>query len=175
MAPGGTKEELTKVEDATGNVAADEVGVHGLKVRGSENAASENAIAKTRGEALDLRFEGVEHVHGGAVGNVAVGPGGVLPSRGARGIEETGLREEDEGAVGMAAVADGVFGGGNFFGASAEMHGGGAETVLRSPGDGRMQGVIDFENTGAVAVFREAARKSEGQAVSGDAQELVRG
>ena len=59
--------------------------------------AGEDGGAEASGEALDLGFEAVEHVFGGGVGDVAVGPGDVLTGGGAGGIEEGWLGEEDEG------------------------------------------------------------------------------
>ena len=91
MAPSGTKEKLAEIHGAAGNIATDEVRVHVFEGTWGENASGENAIAKTGGEALDLGFQDWQHVHGGAVGDMAVGPGDVLPSRCTRGIEQARL------------------------------------------------------------------------------------
>src|SRR5579859_7074138 len=88
VAPRGTEEKLAEVGGAAGNVAADEVGIHFFERGGGKDAAGENAIAKSGSEALDLRFEGLEHVDRRTIGDVAIGPGDVLPCRGAGGIEE---------------------------------------------------------------------------------------
>ena len=151
VAPRGAEEELVQVEDAAGNVAADKVSVHRLESGGGKDAACEDTIAKAGCEAFDLRFDGVEHVDLGAVGDVAIGPSGVLPCRGAGGVEEAGLGEQDEGMVGMATVAHDGFGSADFFGGAAEMHGGGAQAIGSAPRDGVMQRVIDLEGGGAVA------------------------
>ena len=63
-AAGGAEEELTQVGCAANDVAADEVGVHGLKRGGGEDVTGEDTVAEARGEALDLGFEAWEHVLG---------------------------------------------------------------------------------------------------------------
>src|ERR1700736_1003750 len=151
VAPRGAEEELVQVEDAAGNVAADKVSVHRLESGGGKDAACEDTIAKAGCEAFDLRFDGVEHVDLGAVGDVAIGPGGVLAYRGAGWIEKAGLREQDEGTIGVAAVPHDGFGSGDFFGGAAEMHGGGAQAIGSAPRGGMMERVIDLEGGGAVA------------------------
>src|ERR1700732_278308 len=145
MTPRRAEEKLAEIEGAAGDVAADEVGVHFFEGGGGKDAAGENAIAESGSEALDLRFECFEHVDGGTVGDVAVGPGGVLPCRGAGRIEEAGVREQDERALGVASVPRFLFGGSDFRGTPAEMHSGGAQAFLGAPGDGILQGVVNLE------------------------------
>ena len=129
MAARGAEEELAEIYGAAADVAADQVRVHVLEGAWGKDAAGENAIAKAGGETFDLRFERVEHIDSGAVGDVTVGPCDVLPCRSARGIEEAWLREEHEGPLRMATVAHVVFGRDDFVEAAAEMHGGGARAV----------------------------------------------
>jgi len=114
MAPSGAEEELTEVDYTAGNVAPDEVRVHFLEGVWRKDPAGENAIAKAGGETFDLGFQGLQHVHVGTVGNVAVGPCNVLPCRCACGVEEAGLGKEYERALGVPAVAHVVFGRGDF-------------------------------------------------------------
>src|ERR1700737_2447457 len=106
---------------------------------------------------------------------MAVSPGGVLPCWGTGGIEEAGLREQDEGPLGVAVMAHVVFGRGDFLEAAAEVHGGGSFPLGGLPGNGAVQRVIDFEDPGAVTVARELSGKSCGETVARDAQQLVRG
>ena len=101
---------------------------------------------------------------------MAVGPGDVFPGRGAGGIEEAGLSEENEGALGVATVAHGVFRRGDFLEAAAEMHGGGTRAVWRLPRNRIVERVIDFEDARAVAVLGEAACEAGGETVARDAQ-----
>src|SRR5579859_2262738 len=91
--PSGAEEELGYVHGTTGDVAADEVGIHCFQGGRGENVTGEDAIAEAGGETLDLGFEWLKHTDGRAIGDVTIGPGGVLPFRGAGGIEEAGLRE----------------------------------------------------------------------------------
>ena len=174
MAPGGTEKELAEIYGAAGDVAADQVRVHVLEGAWGKDAAGENAIAKAGGETLDLRFERIEHVDSGTVGDVAVGPCNVLPCRSARGIEEAGLREEDEGPLRMTGVSHVVFGRGNFLEAAAKMDSGGARAVRRFPGNGAVESVIDFEDGGTVAIFRQVTGESHRKTIARDAQQLVR-
>src|SRR6266849_9763929 len=74
----------------------------------------------------------------------------------------------------MPAVAQVVFGGGNFLEAAAEMDGGRAQTLRRFPRNGTVQRVVHFENAGAVTVFREPASVARWKAVARHAQQLVR-
>ena len=119
MAPGGAEKELAEIYGAAGDVATDQVGVHFFEVARGKDASSENAIAEAGGETLDLRFESLQHIDIGAVGHVTVRPCDVLPCWGASGIEKAWLREQDERAIGVTAVAHVVFGGGDFLKAAA--------------------------------------------------------
>ena len=129
VAPGWAEEELAEVDGAARDVAADKVCVHIFEGAWRKNPASENAIAKAGGETFDLGFEHWQHVYRGAIGHVTVGPSNVFPRGSASGIEEARLREENERALGMTAVAHVVFRCGDFLEGAAEMHGGGAVTV----------------------------------------------
>ncbi len=173
MPPRRAEEKLAEVGGAAGDVTANEVGVHLFEGGGRKDAACENAVAESGSEALDLRFEGFEHVDGGTVGDVTVGPGGVLPCRRTRGIEATRLREQDERAFGVAPLARIAFGGSDFCGAAAEMHGGGAHALGRAPRNGILQRVVDLEDASTVAVFREPAHEARGKMAAGHARQLI--
>ena len=174
MAPGRAEEELAHVDGAAGDVAADKVRVHIFERARRKDAARENAIAKAGGETFDLGFEHWQHVYRGAVGHVAVSPSDVFARGSAGGIEERRLREEDERALRMTAVAHIVFRCGDFLEGAAEMDGGGAGTLGRLPGNGSVQGVIDFEDARAVAESCELVSKPRRKAIASDTQELMR-
>src|SRR5271170_5670618 len=123
MTPRRPKQELTDVHRTTGDVSSDEIGVHFFEGGWRKNPARQDALAETGREALDLVFEGLEHVELGAVRDVAICPGGVLPFRRARGIEQTRLRHQDKGTLGMTPTPHGRFGRGYFAGTSTQMHG----------------------------------------------------
>lgn len=105
------------------------------------------------GEPFDLCFEARQHVDGGSVRDVAIGPGGVAIGGGARGVEEARLGQEDEGSFGVVAGAHRFFGGGDFFESSAQVDGGGLQAFSRFPRNGIAKGVVDFEDSGAVLVI----------------------
>ena len=108
------------------------LGFQAARSLGVAGAAGEDDVAEAGGEALDLGFDDVGAVDGGAVGDVAVGPGGVLAFGGAGGVEEAGLDEEDEGTVVEAAVEGVVLGVGDLCERAAEVDGGGAEALRAS-------------------------------------------
>jgi hypothetical protein len=168
----GAQEELAEGERAAGDVAAEEVGVQGLKSGGRRDVTRQNAVAEAGGEALDLGLNARGHVLGRAVGDVAVGPEDVAAGRGAGGIEERGLRGEDERALGGAALGDGGFRGGDLFECAAEMDRGGAAAAGRAPGDGIGEGEVDFEGGGSAAEARVGMADAGREAVGGDGQEL---
>ena len=82
------EEELSEVHQPAVDVAADEVAVSPLDIRGAERAPREDQIAEARSEALDLRLHPLGHVLRRAVRDMAVGPGGVLPGGSTRVVEE---------------------------------------------------------------------------------------
>ena len=183
LAPGGAEEELAKIVGAATYVATDEVGVHGFERGGRGDVAGENGRAEAGGEALDLGFEAFEGGVGfgfrSAVGDVAVGPGDVFARRSAGGVEEGGLAEEDERALGVAA-GHGGFGGGDVGERASEVDGGGAETCGGVPGDGLGERVVDLEGGGTVLVGGELAAIAGGELIliwgeAGESEELAGG
>src|SRR5690242_8558028 len=72
-------------------------------------------------------------------------------------------------------MADSVFGRGDVLEGAAEMHRGRPRAIRGLPRNGAVQRVVDFENTRAVAVFREATGEWRGETVACDAQQLVGG
>src|SRR5947207_725992 len=96
---GELREQVRPARD----VAADEIRVFALEVSGRARAAREDAVAKAGREALDLLLDCRTHVDGRAVRDVAVRPGRVLAGRGTGVVEETLLREQDEGPLRVAS------------------------------------------------------------------------
>src|SRR6186997_2827070 len=89
------------------DVAAGDVRVAMLDVARVHDDAREHAPTEARREALELRLDAVGHVHGRAVRNMAVRPERLFPGRRATGIEETLLRHQHEGPLGMLAAPQG--------------------------------------------------------------------
>ena len=127
---------MAQVHGATYDVAADQVGVHFFEGGRGENVTGEDAVPESRSETLYLRFEGFQHVNVGAVGDVAVGPGDVLPCWSAGGIEEGGLGQKDKRPLSVAAVAHRVFGRGDLLESTAEMNGGSPTAIRGFPRNG---------------------------------------
>src|SRR4028118_1672093 len=103
----GPGEELPHVHEAAVYVPPDQVGVPALEVRGSPGAPGQDAVSEAGGEALYLRLYPPRHVEGRAVGDVAVGPHGVLALGGAGRVEEALLGEQDERPPGGLPAPDG--------------------------------------------------------------------
>src|ERR1035438_5176006 len=101
-APGGAEEELADIERAAIEIAADEVGIVVFHGGGAENVAAQDALPEAGGEALHLGLNGIGHVRRGRVGQVAVGPGGMLSLGSAGGVEKGVLDKEDERRAGVA-------------------------------------------------------------------------
>src|SRR6266487_1429906 len=84
-------EQLPEILHATGDIAANIVGVVLLHRRRPKHAARQHAIAKAWRETLDLLLDPLGHVECRAVRNMAVGPGGVLALGRAGRVEQAGL------------------------------------------------------------------------------------
>ena len=178
LAGRGAEYELTWSDGAAADVSADEVPVESVEVGRSKGGPGEDGSAEAGSEALDLGFDTRQHVFSAAVGDVAVCPGNVVAGGCARGVKESGLGEQDEGALGCVPVRHGVLGRCNVFECAAEMDGCGLSAFWRGPGDGCGESVIDFEDAWAVAVAFELATVGGGERVScagGELEELARG
>src|SRR5579884_2913086 len=93
----------------------------------------------------------------------------------ASGIEEALLGNQHEGALGMLAVSYCAFAGADFFHCSPDMYSDGLQTLLCFPGNGAIQGVIDFKDAGTVAIVGKLLLIEARQAISGNAQKLAWG
>src|SRR5262249_40087543 len=71
-----------------------DVGIVLLERRRSHDRPGQDAAAKAGSKAFHLTFDGRDHIAGVAIGNVTVTPCRMLAGRGARGIEQAGLREQ---------------------------------------------------------------------------------
>ena len=68
--------------------------------------ACQNALTKTRREAFNLLLDSFLHIEGAAIGNVAIGPHGLLPLWGACRVEEALLSYQHIGARWWLAMPD---------------------------------------------------------------------
>src|SRR5580692_3619906 len=96
--------------------------------------ARQNTFAESWSEALDLRLNGARHIGRRAVGNVTVGPYGVLSCGGAHAIEQARLRQQHKRRpreIGLPC-SDLIEG-------SAHMHSGCAKALTGPPRDGTIQ------------------------------------
>lgn len=168
-------EELREVLDAANDVAADEVWVVGLVSGRGSGVGGEDGVAEAGGEAFDLVQDGLGHVGGGAVGDVAVCPAGVLVVGGAGGIEDALLGDEDEGFVGDAVLPGVAFGGGDFFQGSADVDRAGAAAGFGGPRDGFGESEVEFEDAGAVSVSVEFLAVRCRELIAGDVGESAGG
>src|SRR5215212_6088402 len=150
-------EELAKVHQAAVDVAADVVCVDLLQRGRAHRASGQDAVLNAGGETFYLGFYPFGHVEVGAVGNVAVGPDGVLALRGARAVEEALLGEQDEGALGVFAPKDGGLSGGDLIQCPADMNGPGTAAPFCLPGDRTTKREVYLEDARAVAVPCQSA------------------
>src|SRR5215207_8151963 len=146
----GAGEELAEVVGAAADVAADHVRVVLFEPDGVDGVAREYQIAEARREALYLRLYPLGHVHARAVRDVAVGPARLLARGRARLVEQTLLRDEDEGALGVYAAPDGGLGPGDIFDGRAEVDGRRAPARLGPPRDRPAERPVELEDAGAV-------------------------
>jgi hypothetical protein len=144
----GAEKDLAHREGPAGYIAADKIGVHGLKPRGRKCAAGKDAVTETGSEALYLSFDAIGHVDGGTVGDVAVGPEDMLALRRARRVKERGLGGENERLIGMKAMGDRIFTGGDFFEGAAKVNCDGTPAGGGPPRHGLGEGIVDFEGAG---------------------------
>jgi hypothetical protein len=155
-------------------VASDQVWVVALERGRIEHAAREDAIAKTWGEAFHLLLDSLAHVDCGSVRDVAVGPGGVVAFGSAGGIEQAGLDQDDERALDDFSAPGRAFAERDFFHGAAEVNRCGVAALGRAPGDGRTEGPVHLECSGAVAIARELRSEWRGEPAGGDREQLAR-
>jgi len=87
MSPRRAKQELAQVKGAATNISSNKIRIHGFQIDRREYSARQNAVAESRGEALDLIFKFSKHVNFGSVGNMTIGPRNVLACGSPSGIE----------------------------------------------------------------------------------------
>ena len=172
-AAGGAEDELARCHGSAGEIAAGEVGVPSFELRRGLGATGEYAVAEAGSKALDLGLDGLGSVERGAVGDVAVAPGGVAAGRGTGGVGDAGLDEKDERGFRVSVREGSLLGGGNLIESAADVDGGGAAAGGGSPGDGFGESPIHFEGTGAGAEVGEAMEVGREEAVGGDAGESL--
>ena len=146
----------------------------------SRSAVENTRRAKTQfaeagSEALNLIFQSPQHVHLRPVGNMAISPGRVFACRGARGIEQTRLRQQDKWAIWVLPVAHRFFRGSNLLKASAQVHRRRAQAPGSLPRDGSAQCIVHFENARPVTVSLQPTPVTVGSGVLRTRQEVVAG
>src|SRR5205823_3378727 len=117
----------------------------------AHDRARENAVAKPRREALDLRLHPFSHVERGAIRDVAVRPHGVLARGSARWVEEALLSDEDERALGRRAARDLGLALGDLVERSSEMDRPCAKALFGAPRDRAVDRVVELEDARPVA------------------------
>src|SRR3954470_21769808 len=95
------EEELAQVDCSAVEIAANQIRIMNFQGGGAGDMAAQNALPEAGGEALHLSFNSIRHIQRRSVGNVAVGPGRVLAGRSAGRVEQSVLREQDEGTAGV--------------------------------------------------------------------------
>src|SRR5262249_53752802 len=150
----------------------DHVRVVRLVLRGVDGVAADDAVAESGRESLHLPLDGLRHIDGRSVRDVAVAPPRVLAGGRARGVGEALLREEGEGAVGDAAAPDRVFVHGDLLERAAEVHRPGARALRRAPRNRTVERPVDFEHAGAVAEALQPAYIARWKGVAGDGYDL---
>src|SRR5581483_10265683 len=115
-------EDLLRVVRPAADVTADIVGVVLLEPGRTRHMASQHAILEAWCEALDLALDPVQHVHSRSIGNMAVGPGGMLALRCAPAVEQAGLGEQYKGPFRVPSPRHVRLGGGDLVQGTAEMH-----------------------------------------------------
>jgi hypothetical protein len=86
------------------------------------------------------------------MGNVTVGPGGVAAGRGAAGVKEALLGDQDKGALWVAALPDGALAGGNLVEGGSKVDGTGVVAGLGHPGNRAVEGPIELKDAGAITI-----------------------
>src|SRR5207237_1204058 len=126
---------------------------------------SENAVAETRREPLDLSLYSSIHFERRTVRHMTVGPGNVPSLRRSCLIEECGLGDEHERPLRRLAICHLAFRRRYFVERSAQMDRARHGALFRFPGNGRGQRVIDFVNSWTISELRQSASVGNGHAV----------
>ena len=170
----GPHEELKTVVRASGDVATDVVLVVGLLPGGGTHVPGEDEVAEAGGEALDLAVDLLADVARGALRHVGVGPERVMTRGRARRVDDTRLRHEDVGPLGMAAGPHLGLGGRHLGERAAQVKRAGDTAHLVGPGDGSGECVVDLARARTMTETLEAADVAGREPVPRDAGQLPR-
>ncbi len=121
------------------------------------------------------RLDGRAHVPGRGVGDVAVRVARVLAGRCPRRVDLALLAEDQEGALAVASAVHVALRGADLLEGAPHVHRGGLAARRVLPGDRPVEGPVELEDAGTVAVAREPAAVAGGKRVAGDADELLGG
>src|ERR1017187_3377444 len=153
LPPCRAKQELPQIHRSSADVSAYKISVHAFQRCRSEHPPRQNAIAESRRETLDLRLQAVQHVELRTVGHMAISPCGMFPLRSARRVEQTGLRQQNKWALGMVSMPHGFLRRSNLLQSASQMYGCGAQAFGGPPRNRARQGVVNFEDAGAVTIL----------------------
>src|SRR5690606_3669094 len=101
----------------------DIISIIALHLRGVKGVCSQDSIFKSGGEPLYLRFNGLRHICGRAVGYMAVRPAGMLSIGCPATVENALLGKQDNRLFGMVPVPNVLFCAGDLFKRVAQVYG----------------------------------------------------
>src|SRR6185503_9205012 len=165
-------EELEEVRGSTTDRAADGRGIVTFDVGRGARVACQDQVAKTRGEALDLRLDAPGHVDGRRVRNVAVRVARVPAHGRAQRVEQALLRDEHEGSLGDLAAPGRALRRGDLLQLPPDVHRGDTLATARAPGDGTGEGPVELVDRRTVAVPLEPAAVPRRQAITREFEQL---
>src|SRR5436190_13829980 len=169
-----TREKLLHRVRAAGDVAADDVGVVLLVLRGVPRVPRENAIAEAGSEALDLPLDALGHILGRSIRHVTVTPPRVLARRRARRIEHALLRDENERLLRGASVEHRMLALHDLVERAADVHRRRLCALRGLPRNRTVERPVDFEHARSVAKLAQLADIARGQLIAGNVRELTR-
>ena len=124
---------------------------------GRRSPARQHTIAKSRREALDLRFDARRHIEVRPVRHMTICPKYVFAVRRARCVEERRLRNQHERPFGAPSVGYRSFGPGNLFEHAAKVQANCATAFRRLPWNGLRKGIVNLECARTVLKLLERA------------------
>ena len=85
------------------DIATDQICVVSFKFQRTHDVPSDDAFAKSRGEAVDLIFQWIGHIECAAIWDMAICPRHVFAGRCSRAIKERWLNQQDVWTLGWSA------------------------------------------------------------------------
>ena len=169
------EDQLARAVGAGDDVAADVVGVVLLHLRDAAHVASQDPVAETRGEALDLRLDRGGGVAVPACGHVRVGVQRMHVAGGARRVGQVLLADEDERPLGHPARGHERLARRDVAVAAADMDCPGPARLLVRPRHAARDREVDLERARPVPVLRKRTCDPARHPVAGDPRRGGRG